>query len=292
MARVLITGALGGFGMLTVKQLVADGHSIVGTSRDISGRNKTKTAEIEGLGTRVVEMDVTDDASVARGVEAGNRHLGGIDVLINNAGVGVLGLTEAFTPDDVKRVFEINVFGVHRVTRAVLPAMRQASRGLIINISSLLGRIAIPFYGPYNASKWALEGLTENYRVEVSQSGVEVCLVEPGGYPTTFIDNLLRPSDTDRTKTYGSMGEMVQPFLENFEKALAANPSQDPQNVARAIAALIAQPHGTRPFRTIVDNMGMGGPIGEYNAALAKVTDGIYGNFGIGQLLKVKTRQP
>jgi len=278
--------------MLTVKQLVADGHSIVGTSRDISGRNKTKTAEIEGLGTRVVEMDVTDDASVARGVEAGNRHLGGIDVLINNAGVGVLGLTEAFTPDDVKRVFEINVFGVHRVTRAVLPAMRQASRGLIINISSLLGRIAIPFYGPYNASKWALEGLTENYRVEVSQSGVEVCLVEPGGYPTTFIDNLLRPSDTDRTKTYGSMGEMVQPFLENFEKALAANPSQDPQNVARAIAALIAQPHGTRPFRTIVDNMGMGGPIGEYNAALAKVTDGIYGNFGIGQLLKVKTRQP
>ena len=290
MARILITGASGGFGLLTLKQLVGAGHSVVGTSRDVARRNRTKASEIEALGAKVVEMDVTDDASVTRGVEAAIRHLGGIDVLINNAGIGVLGITEAFTADDVKRVFDINVFGVHRVTRAVLPAMRKASSGLIINISSLLGRIAIPFYGPYNASKWALEALTENYRVEVSQSGVEVCLVEPGGYPTTFIDNLLRPSDGDRTKTYGAMGEMIEPFLQNYEKALAANPSQDPKNVATAIAGLVAAPHGTRPVRTVVDTMGMGGPVGEYNSVLGKITEGIYGNFGIGHLLKVKTK--
>jgi hypothetical protein len=127
-------------------------------------------------------------------------------------------------------------------------------------------------------------------RVEVSQSGIEVCLVEPGGYPTTFIDNLLRPSDGDRAKTYGPMGEMVEPFLENFERALAANPSQDPRNVAKAIAGLVAAPHGTRPVRTIVDSMGMGGSISEYNAVLDRTTEGIYGNFGIGHMLRVRTR--
>jgi NAD(P)-dependent dehydrogenase (short-subunit alcohol dehydrogenase family) len=290
MAQILITGASGGFGLLTVKQLLRDGHSVVGTSRDIAGRNKARVAELEQLGARVVEMDVTKDESVTRGAEAAIQQLGGIDVLINNAGVGVLGLTEAFTADDIQRVFDINVLGVHRVTRAVLPAMRKATRGLIINISSLLGRIAIPFYGPYNASKWALEALTENYRTEVSQLGVEVCLVEPGGYPTTFIDNLVRPSDKEIAKTYGPMGQMAEPFLENFEKALAANPSQDPQHVAAAVSGLVSAAHGSRPFRTIVDSIGMGSPVAEYNAVLGQITESIYTNFGIGHLLRVKSR--
>lgn len=288
MAKILITGAAGGFGLLTVKQLVSEGHSVVGTAREITGRNKSKATELEKVGAKVIEMDITNDASVGRGVEAAAQHLGGVDVLINNAGVGVLGLTESFTPDDVKRIFDVNVFGVQRMNRAVLPVMRKASKGLIINISSLLGRITVPFYGPYNASKWALEALTENYRTEVSQSGIEVCIVEPGGYPTTFIDHLVRPSDKERSKAYGPMGEMPEGFLQNFEKALAANPSQDPSNVAKAIAKLVATPYGTRPFRTIVDNMGMGGPVGEYNTMLGKITEGIYGNFGIANLLKVK----
>lgn len=289
MAKILITGAAGGFGSLTIKQLISEGHLVVGTARDISGRNKTKAAELEKLGAKLVEMDITSDESVNRGVEKATQQLGGIDVLINNAGVGVLGLTESFTGDDVKRIFDVNVFGVQRMNRAALPAMRRQSKGLIVTISSLLGRITVPFYGPYNASKWALEALTENYRTEISQSGIEVCIVEPGGYPTTFIDHLVRPSDKERAKAYGPMGEMPEAFLQNFEKALAANPSQDPQNVATAIAKLVATPYGTRPFRTIVDNMGMGGPVAEYNSMLGKITEGIYGNFGIGNLLKVKT---
>ena len=288
MAKILITGAAGGFGHLTVKQLLSEGHSVVGTARDISGRNKAKAIEIEKLGARVVEMDITNDESVSRGVEKAVQQLDGIDVLINNAGIGVLGLTESFTGDDIKRIFDVNVFGVQRINRAVLPTMRKQSKGLIVTISSLLGRITVPFYGPYNASKWALEALTENYRTETSQLGIEVCIVEPGGYPTTFIDHLVRPSDKERAKTYGPMGDMPESFLQNFEKALAANPSQDPQNVAKAIAKLIATPYGTRPFRTIVDNMGMGGPVAEYNSMLGKITEGIYGNFGIENLLKVK----
>jgi NAD(P)-dependent dehydrogenase (short-subunit alcohol dehydrogenase family) len=290
MAKILITGATGGFGSLTVKQLLSDGHQVLGTARDISGRNKSKASDLEKLGATIVEMDLSTDTSVNRGVDLAIQKLGGIDVLINNAGVGVLGLTETFTSEDLKRIFDINLFGTHRVSRAVIPVMRTLSRGLIINISSLLGRISVPFYGPYNASKWALEGLTENYRVELSPAGIEVCIVEPGGYPTTFIDHLIRPSDTERVKDYGAMGEIPETFLKNFENALAANPSQDPINVAKAIAHLIKKPHGSRAFRTIVDNMGMGTPIAEYNSMLEKITEGIFGNFGMSHLLKVQTK--
>ena len=288
MAKILITGATGGFGLLTVQQLKKDGHIVVGTGRDISNRNKSKATEIENLGAKVIEVNVTDESSISQGVENAIELMGGIDVLINNAGVGVLGLTETFTPDDMKRIFDVNVFGVHRMNRAVLPFMRKQTKGLIINISSLLGRITIPFYGPYNASKWALEALTENYRTEVSQQGIEVCIVEPGGYPTTFIDHLVRPSDKERSSSYGQMGQMAEGFLKGFEQALAANPSQDPANVAKAIAALVSTPFGTRPFRTIVDNMGMGEAVKEYNANLGKITERIYGNYGIANLLRVK----
>jgi NAD(P)-dependent dehydrogenase (short-subunit alcohol dehydrogenase family) len=289
MANVFITGAGGGFGLLTVQQLIRDGHKVVGTVREMSGRNKAKTTDLEKLGSKVVEMDVTDEASVDSAIKKARELMGPIDVLINNAGVGVLGLTEAFTTADVKKVFDVNVFGVHRVMRAVLPDMRKRSKGLVINVSSLLGRMTVPFYGPYNATKWALEGLTENYRTEVSQFGVEVCIVEPGGYPTTFIDNLVRASDKERAKEYGPMADMAEGFLKGFEQALASNPAQDPNHVAQAIGKLISSSHGARPFRTIVDNMGMGSHLSEYNAHLGQITEAIYKNFGIAHLLNVKS---
>jgi NAD(P)-dependent dehydrogenase (short-subunit alcohol dehydrogenase family) len=288
MAKILITGATGGFGYLTTKQLISEGHQVVGTARDLTGRNKTKADELEKIGSKMVEMDMTQETSVNKGVDQAIEKLGGLDVLINNAGVGVIGLAEAFTVDDFKRVFEVNVFGVHRAARAALPYMRKSNKGLMVNISSLLGRMTVPFYGPYNASKWALEALTENYRTEVSQSNIEVCIVEPGGFPTTFIDNLIRPSDKARTSDYGAMGEMAEGFLKGFEQALASNPLQSPINVAVAIANLVKMPHGSRPFRTIVDKMGMGDPLGDYNTNLSKITEGVYHNFGIGHLLKVK----
>lgn len=290
MAKIIVTGATGGFGFLTIKQLMADGHKVVGTARDLAGRNKAKASELEKLGAMMAEMDVTQDGSVNKGIEQAVQKLGGLDVVVNNAGVGVLGLTEAFTPDDMRKIFEVNLFGVQRVIRATLPIMRQGKKGLIINISSLLGRITVPFYGPYNASKWALEGLTENYRTETSQSNIEICLVEPGGYPTTFIDNLVRPSDVNRSKEYGPMSDMAEGFLQGFEQALAANPAQNPANVASAIGELVKLPHGNRPFRTIVDKMGMGDAVSGYNSMLAKVTEGIYGNFGIAHLLKVNSK--
>ena len=280
MANILITGATGGFGALIVQELIASGHKVVGTSRKV---NATSSSDAYQL----VEMDVTNEGSVNCGVDAALSSMGNIDVLINSAGVGCLGWTEAFSAEEMKKIFEVNVFGVQRVTRAVIPQMREQGRGLIINVSSLLGRITIPFYGPYNSSKWALEGLTENYRSELSQLGIEVCLVEPGGYQTAFIENLVRPADETRIRSYGPMAEAPKAFLEQFESVLASTPVQDPILVGKAVAELVNTPHGQRQFRTVVDKLGMGDPIAGYNENFAQLTTGIYQNFGIGHLLKV-----
>jgi NAD(P)-dependent dehydrogenase (short-subunit alcohol dehydrogenase family) len=291
-AKVLITGASGGFGKLTVTSLLKCGHGVVAAMRDISGKNGAVADDLAGAGAKVVELDVADDGSAAAGVSKALEALGDLDVVVNNAGLGVLGVQESFTADDWQRLFNVNVFGVHRVIRAVLPHMRARRAGLFVQVSSLLGRIAVPFYGPYNASKWALEAMSENYRVELSRFGIDVVIVEPGGYPTTFIDNLMRPSDQSRDTSLGTMPQDARDFLHHFEEALTANPAQDPQNVADAIVKLIEAPAGQRPFRTIVDKMGMGSAIQPYNDQLDAVTSGIYSAFGIGQMRQLQSTTP
>ncbi|MEM6903360.1 MAG: SDR family oxidoreductase [Pseudomonadota bacterium] len=288
--NILITGANSGFGRLIISDLLGVGHRVVGSMRDISGRNASAAAQLQDIGAEIVEIDVTQDQSVADGVAAAQAKLGQIDVLINNAGVGAHGLQENFSADDFRRLFDINVFGVQRMIRAVVPDMRARGEGLLMNVSSLLGRVALPFYGPYNASKWALEAMSENYRAELSAFGVEVTLVEPGGFPTGFIANLMYPSSRDRDASYGEMAEAPENSLAHFEGFLAENPQQAPQLVSDAIVALIGVPHGSRPFRTEIDRIGMGEPIKDYNDHFAKVTEGLYTNMGIEGLLSVQTR--
>lgn len=288
MSKILITGANGGFGALTVKTLLKQGHIVVSTMRNTESKNKAAADELSALGAKIVNLDVTDDKSVNVGVAKAIDLLDGLDVVVNNAGIGVLGIQEQFTIDDFKRLFDVNVFGVQRVNRAVLPHLRSQGSGLLIHVSSLLGRIAFPFYGPYNASKWALEALAENYRVELSGFGIDSCLVEPGGYPTEFMDSLVRPSDDSQNESYGEMIHAPKQALESFEEALAGNPAQNPQNVADAIANLISTPGGQRPMRTIVDNMGMGMHIEPYNEQLAQIHEGLYNAFGMGEMLKLK----
>jgi len=167
--------------------------------------------------------------------------------------------------------------------------MREKRAGLLVHITSLLGRMALPFYGPYNASKWAMEALAENYRVELSGFGIDVSIVEPGGFPTNFMEKLLKPGDTSRDAGYGEFAQAPLALFTNFEKALAENPAQNPQNVADAVAGLVATPAGQRNFRTVVDKMGMGDPIEGYNAQLEQITAGIYNAFGMGDMLTLKT---
>ncbi|MEO1397893.1 MAG: SDR family oxidoreductase [Pseudomonadota bacterium] len=286
--NILITGASSGFGKLIVTDLVAAGHRVVGSMRDIAGRNANAAEEFKSMGVQVVEIDVTDDASVEAGVAHAAEILGKIDTLINNAGVGAHGLQENFSADDFRRLFDINVFGVQRMIRAVLPAMRTRGGGLVLNISSLLGRVALPFYGPYNASKWALEAMSENYRAELSAFGVDIAIVEPGGFPTRFIDNLMQPTSPDRDPGYGDMAGAPKASLQGFEGFLAANPQQNPQLVADAVVDVVTSAPGTRPFRTEVDRIGMAEPLKAYNDHLSQVTAGLFTNLGMQDMLTLK----
>jgi NAD(P)-dependent dehydrogenase (short-subunit alcohol dehydrogenase family) len=283
--KILITGASGGFGILTVKKLIENGNQVVAAMRDIAGRNKNTAEELSALGAKIVELDVTNDDSVTKGVESAIQQLGGLDVLMNNAGIGSAGMIEFFTTADFQKMYEVNVFGVQRMNRAVVPYFRNQKSGLIIYTSSLLGRITLPFYGLYQSSKWALEALAENYRVELSTFGIENCIVEPGGFPTAFAENLMLPSDTSQAENYGGFIHAPQKMGENFHNVLMNNPQQ---RVADAFAELIEIPVGEKPFRTTVDFIGMGDHVLKYNEHLGQVTTGLYTNFGIVGMLSVQ----
>ncbi len=286
--KILITGASGGFGFLTCKELRAKGHQVTGTMRKADGKNDIKAEDLRRLGVHIVEMDVTDESSVNNGVQEAIEKMGGLDVLINNAGVGVLGMQEHFTPKDMQKVFDVNVFGVQRVTRAVLPFLRNQGKGTLLFVSSLLGRVSMPFYGIYNASKWAVEALAENYRVELSHFGIECCIVEPGGYPTTFMENLVKPSDRSRNKSYGSFMREPNAMFEGYQKSMEHYEEQRPENVAKGIVNLIDMPFGDKPMRKVIDFMGMGEYIEDYNEKFDKITYSLYSAFGNEGMLSVK----
>lgn len=287
--NILITGASSGFGKLIVADLLKAGHAVVGTVRDPEGRNAEAADLLRDLGADIVDLDVTDDASVEAGVQAASDKLGGIDVLINNAGVGVHGLQENFSAADFQRVFDVNVFGPQRLSRAVLPQMRSRGEGLILNVSSLLGRVTMPFYGPYNATKWALEAMSEAYRVELSQFGVDIALIEPGGFPTEFHGNLIYPSSPDRNAGYGPMADAPAAAHQSYGEFLSANPQQDPALVAQAVVSVVGQAPGTRPFRTEVDLVGMGDLVKPINDLAASSMENLFTTFGMADMLKLNT---
>ena len=289
MSNILVTGSSKGFGFLIVKTLMKDGHRVIAGMRAPEGKNSGSAAQLKKAGAVPIELDVTDETGVARAVEKAIAAVGPLDVVVNNAGVGVLGLQENFTPEDWKKVFDVNVFGVQRVNRAVLPAMRARRSGLLIHVSSLLGRFVIPFYGPYNATKFAVEAMADNYRVELSSFGIESCLIEPGGYGTTFMDALVRPSDRSRDASYGPMAGLPEKALSDFAGHMKGPNGPDPQWVADAVAGLIRTPRGKRPFRTTVDRLDMGAAVDPYNRAAEDLQKQVYTAFGMADLLTLKT---
>ena len=288
MMNVLITGSSKGFGKLIAKTLIKDGHTVIASMRGAADKNKAAADELSKNGAKIVEMDVTSDSSVQAGVEKALKLAGEIDVVVNNAGVGVLGLQETFTIEDWKKCFEINLFGVQRVNRAVLPGMRNKKSGLLIHISSILGRMVIPFYGPYNATKFALEAMADNYRIELSSYGIESVLIEPGGYGTSFMDSLIRPTDTERVKEYAAMAQAPEASLAAFSKIFEGDKAPNPQWVADAVSDLIKKPRGQRPFRTVVDRIGMGAAIEPYNQSIEEIQKNVFTAFGMAESLKLK----
>jgi NAD(P)-dependent dehydrogenase (short-subunit alcohol dehydrogenase family) len=282
--NILITGASGGFGTVTIDALLKEGYTVTGAMRDIKGRNKQAAEALKAKDVFVVEIDVTNDESVVEGVGKAVAQMGSIDILINNAGLGAGGIQEGFTAEDWKKVFDVNVFGVQRMTRAVLPYMRQQHHGLLMLISSLSARLSVPFQGPYSPSKWAAEALAESYRMEVSNLGIESCIVEPGAFPTQFIGSLLQPSENERASDYGKVKDLPGALLASIESVFQANPDQTPDLVSNAIIELIKMPHGKRPMRTEVDMMFMGDLVAPLNQQLAKANEKLYESFQMGYL--------
>jgi NAD(P)-dependent dehydrogenase (short-subunit alcohol dehydrogenase family) len=249
---VLITGTSTGFGRDTAETLKKAGHTVFASMRDPQGKNRDNADALRKQGAEIVELDVTQTGSAERAVQsvinAGDR----IDVLVNNAGVASAGVSEAFTPEQAQAVFDVNVFGLLRVTRAVLPFMRRQKDGLIINIGSILGRVTFPFFGIYGASKFAVEALSDSLRYELSQLGIEVVLVQPSAYPTPMYASIQQPKDNERAQAYGKIGEIPGAMFQHFSTVFQGPTAPNPHDVGDAIAKLIAHPKGSRATRTVV----------------------------------------
>ena len=178
---IFVTGASSGLGLATANALAAKGHIVYGAARSIL---KVKDAAFKPL-----QMDVTDDTSVNAAVSEIISNEGHIDVLVNNAGNGITGPLYAIPVDAAKKQFEVNFFGLLRVSSAVLPGMIEKKQGLVINISSLAGLFGLPYQGLYSASKFAIEGYSESLRMELQNTGVKVAVVNPGDFKTEFTGN-------------------------------------------------------------------------------------------------------
>lgn len=285
--KVLVTGASGAFGSLTCKSLSQKGYQVIGTMRSTKDKNESIAQELQRAGVKLVEIDLTEESSVNNGVAKTIEVLGGLDIVFNNAGLGANGIQEMFTVKDMQRVFDVNVFGMQRLMRAVLPHFRKQGKGTILHTSSCIGRVTTPFLGVYCASKYALESLAEGYRAELSGFGIESCIIEPGGMPTAFMGGMLRPSDETRNQGYGDMVHSPDASLKGYIDYIKTNPKQSPQAVADTVAALLEMPYGEKPFRIVVDFMGLKEPIENYNKALDQVTQQIYTANGVDNLLNL-----
>lgn len=285
--KILVTGASGAFGSLSCKSLVENGHTVVGTMRSTKGKNETISSELSSAGVHLVEMDVTNEDSVKSAVKKSIELLGGLDAVFNNAGVGANGILEAFSADEIRQMFEVNVFGVQRLMRAVLPYFRQQGKGTIVHTSSCIGRVTTPFLAAYSASKYALESLVEGYRAELSGFGIESCIIEPGGMPTEFMDVMLKPKDVERAEQYGEMAYAPEASIKGYVEYINTIPMQRPERVAEALVELLYQPFGEKPFRTVVDFSGLKEPIELYNQALEQTTKGIFAANGVANMLEL-----
>src|SRR6266436_1637112 len=252
---ILVTGSTSGFGRLTVETLARQGYRVFAGMRAAAGKNAPAAealralAQREALALQTIEIDVTDDASVERAIAEIIETIGRLDVVVNNAGVSYSGPLEAFTLEQVRQQFETNVFSVLRVNRAVLPQMRKQGSGLLLQIGSIAGRLALPFLGLYGATKFALEGLTESYRYELAPFGIDAAMIEPGTFPTPIDAKHQIAADTERAALYQTALEaFTTPF---YAENRSATPP-DPQEVADAVARVIALPAGQRPLHTVV----------------------------------------
>jgi len=277
---IVITGSSSGFGALTARALAARGHRVVATMRDSTTRNLAVKASLEAFAEQgrhqlqVVDMDVTSETSVQTAIAAIVKSTGRIDVLLNNAGVMNVGVTEAYSGDELQAQFDINTFGPARTMRAVLPTMRAQGSGLLVSVSSLAGRTIFPFFGAYCASKFALEALAEAYRYELSGLGIDSVIVEPGPFPSGLLTKSPSPSNQAVVDAYGDLGKVPEAMKAGFQTMYDSAEPPRPEDVSDAIVRLIEQT-GKRPLRTVVMPKGMDFGVEKLNAGVAEVQNAL-----------------
>jgi NAD(P)-dependent dehydrogenase (short-subunit alcohol dehydrogenase family) len=279
-STAVITGASSGFGYQTALAFAGDGWRVYGTMRKAADGNAEAAAKLRGAGVSVVELDVTSDESVDAASKLILSEAGAVDVLVNNAGTGFFGIQEAFTPAAAEQQFATNVIGPLRVNRAFLPSMRERRSGLVVYVSSVVGRFVLPFGGIYASSKWALEAQAQAAAYELAPFSVDVAVVEPGAYPTEIFGKVKTADDTARVASYGEVAARLEALSNGRLGELAQG--RDPKDVALAILRIAKAPAGTRPFRTTVPEDAYAGAI---NAAVEPIQRQIIEAFGLGELL-------
>ena len=276
--NVLITGSSSGFGYLTAISAAKAGQKVWATMRNVEGKNRKKKEELEqialegNLQIRVLELDVTNSESIDQAVQTIIAEDGNIDVLVNNAGVMFVGITEAYSLEQIQKQFDVNFFGIARMVKAVTPHMRNSGDGLIINTTSLAGRLAFPYFGVYCASKHAVEAYSQSLRYELAPFGVEVCIVEPGPFGTNLLFTGPKEADQNTFEAYGEFKDVPQAMLKNFEGFFDSEDAINPQLVADDTLKLIEMEKGTRPTRTV---SGIDYGTVEYNAKTQPIQDAL-----------------
>lgn len=254
---VLISGSSTGIGRLAAETIARAGHTVFATMRDMSTRNASAAHALEdfarerNLRLRTLEMDVLKADSIERAVGQVQKEAGRIDAVVNNAGLMSIGLAEGFTEEQALYQMNVNFMGSFRVSRAVLPQLRAQRTGLLIHVTSIVGRVLFPGCALYCASKFAQEALAEVLHYELSGTGVESVIVEPGPYPSQLLANSPGPADTERVAGYGQLSALRDQFVAHFAELFHSEKAPRTQDVADAILRLIELPAGERPMRTV-----------------------------------------
>ena len=275
----LVTGCSSGFGHLTAVELARAGFTTFAGMRETAGVNRSAAEALGSLASRqklplsILDLDVRDSASVAHAVETAEA-AGQLDVLVNNAGYILAGSIELHSEKDVQEQFETNIFGYHRLIRTALPAMRARGAGLVVQVSSGLGRIVFPTQGWYVATKFAIEGMSEALAYELAPFGVDLCIVQPTQYATQFLANgrryfegLVARLDSERSAAYDEQIAMTRFGLQDTN-------GPDPRDVAIAIRDIALMEDGARPLRQIVSPEPQG--LERINAGLATAQDAVF----------------
>jgi NAD(P)-dependent dehydrogenase (short-subunit alcohol dehydrogenase family) len=289
---ILVTGAGSGIGRATAIELARAGHMVYASMPDLEGHSKERWASLrsvaseERLDLRPLELDVQEEASCRAAVDRIVADEGRVDVAMNNAAMMMHGLTEAFRPEQVLQILDLNAVSWLRVNRAVLPVMRRAGKGLLVYTGSGINRLPDPFTGPYAASKAAGDVLAEVMALETARYGIETVIVQPGAYTsgTDHFKNAVRPLDYEVVRQYGKLEGLSDQLADRLDGANLPGRRRDIGEVAEAIRDIIAMAPGTRPRRIDIDPQGR--EVGKINDLTAQLQRDFFGRMGVADLLE------